>query len=98
MLFIRAAFFHALLEAFNCATEIGAVSTPDKAALAREWIITILVHPKLIDRLANRFWGGAVGFFGYDVVRLIERSPDRRDPRRRRGVTLPAADPGPALP
>src|SRR5215212_9723985 len=23
-----------------------------------------------------RFWGGAVGFFGYDVVRLIERLPD----------------------
>src|SRR3954470_22718656 len=22
-----------------------------------------------------RFWGGAVGFFGYDVVRLIERLP-----------------------
>jgi anthranilate synthase component 1 len=23
-----------------------------------------------------RFWGGAVGFFGYDTVRLIERLPD----------------------
>lgn len=23
-----------------------------------------------------RFWGGAVGFFGYDVVRLVERLPD----------------------
>ena len=23
-----------------------------------------------------RFWGGAVGYFGYDVVRLIERLPD----------------------
>ncbi|HEX9939700.1 MAG TPA: chorismate-binding protein [Longimicrobium sp.] len=23
-----------------------------------------------------RFWGGAVGFFGYDVVRLIERLPE----------------------
>jgi anthranilate synthase component I len=23
-----------------------------------------------------RFWGGAVGFFGFDVVRLIERLPD----------------------
>lgn len=23
-----------------------------------------------------RFWGGAVGFFGYDTVRLIERIPD----------------------
>jgi anthranilate synthase component 1 len=22
------------------------------------------------------FWGGAVGFFGYDVVRLLERLPD----------------------
>ncbi|HEU4454613.1 MAG TPA: anthranilate synthase component I [Longimicrobium sp.] len=29
-----------------------------------------------------RFWGGAVGFFGYDVVRLIERLPDER-PRDR---------------
>jgi anthranilate synthase component 1 len=23
-----------------------------------------------------RFWGGAVGYFGYDVVRLVERLPD----------------------
>ena len=23
-----------------------------------------------------RFWGGAVGFFGYDIIRLIERLPD----------------------
>jgi anthranilate synthase component 1 len=29
-----------------------------------------------------RFWGGAVGFFGYDVVRLIERLPNER-PRDR---------------
>ena len=28
-------------------------------------------HPGL-----PRFWGGAVGYFGYDVVRLIERLPD----------------------
>jgi anthranilate synthase component 1 len=27
-----------------------------------------------------RFWGGAVGFFGYDTVRLIERIPDRHPP------------------
>ncbi|TVR60454.1 MAG: anthranilate synthase component I [Gemmatimonadales bacterium] len=28
-----------------------------------------------------RFWGGAVGYFGYDVIRVIERLPDlaRRD-------------------
>ena len=26
-----------------------------------------------------RFWGGAVGFFGYDIVRLIERLPEPPD-------------------
>ena len=31
-----------------------------------------------------RFWGGAVGYFGYDVVRLIERLPDA--PRDDRGL------------
>ncbi len=31
-----------------------------------------------------RFWGGAVGFFGYDVVRLIERLPHA--PRDDRGL------------
>src|SRR5678815_223000 len=25
----------------------------------------------------GRFWSGAVGYFGYDVVRLIERLPNR---------------------
>jgi len=25
----------------------------------------------------GRFWGGAVGYFGYDIVRLIERLPNR---------------------
>ena len=34
-----------------------------------------------------RFWGGAVGFFGYDTVRLIERLPDARP----RDTTLPDA-------
>jgi anthranilate synthase component I len=34
-----------------------------------------------------RFWGGAVGFFGYDVVRHIERLPDRP----RDGLDLPDA-------
>ncbi|HET7229214.1 MAG TPA: anthranilate synthase component I [Longimicrobium sp.] len=33
-----------------------------------------------------RFWGGAVGFFGYDVVRLIERLPDEN------GGALPLPD------
>jgi anthranilate synthase component 1 len=33
-----------------------------------------------------RFWGGAVGFFGYDVVRLIERLPDQN------GGALPLPD------
>ncbi len=33
-----------------------------------------------------RFWGGAVGFFGYDVVRLIERLPDAN------GGALPLPD------
>ncbi len=27
------------------------------------------------------FWTGAVGYFGYDVVRLIERLPNRKPPR-----------------
>jgi len=27
------------------------------------------------------FWTGAVGYFGYDVVRLIERLPNRKSPR-----------------
>ena len=31
--------------------------------------------PAEVDGLP-RFWGGAVGFFGYDVVRLVERLPD----------------------
>jgi anthranilate synthase component 1 len=34
-----------------------------------------------------RFWGGAVGFFGYDVVRHIESLPDRPE----RGLELPDA-------
>ncbi|HWK88709.1 MAG TPA: chorismate-binding protein, partial [Longimicrobium sp.] len=34
-----------------------------------------------------RFWGGAVGYFGYDAVRLIERLPD--GPRE--GLGLPDA-------
>ena len=41
--------------------------------------------PAEIDGLP-RFWGGAVGFFGYDTVRLIERIPDAH-PR-----TLPVPD------
>ena len=32
-------------------------------------------HPAEVDGLP-RFWGGAVGYFGYDVVREIERLPD----------------------
>jgi type IV secretory pathway VirB4 component len=48
----RSSFSRELVEAYH--------ADIDKAALAREWIITILVHPRLIDRLANRFWGGAV--------------------------------------
>lgn len=31
--------------------------------------------PAVVEGLP-RFWGGAVGFFGYDVVRLIESLPD----------------------
>jgi len=34
-----------------------------------------------------RFWGGAVGYFGYDVVRLVERLPARA----RRDLDLPDA-------
>ncbi|HEU0016477.1 MAG TPA: anthranilate synthase component I [Longimicrobium sp.] len=34
-----------------------------------------------------RFWGGAVGYFGYDTVRLIERLPDAP----REGLGLPDA-------
>jgi anthranilate synthase component I len=34
-----------------------------------------------------RFWGGAVGYFGYDVVRLMERLPERA----RRDLELPDA-------
>jgi anthranilate synthase component 1 len=34
-----------------------------------------------------RFWGGAVGYFGYDVVRLVERLPARA----RRDLALPDA-------
>lgn len=34
-----------------------------------------------------RFWGGAVGYFGYDVVRLMERLPSRA----RRDLALPDA-------
>lgn len=34
-----------------------------------------------------RFWGGAVGFFGYDVVRHIERIPERHEA----GLDLPDA-------
>jgi len=29
-----------------------------------------------LSRLCGGFWGGAVGFFGYDVVRYIERLPN----------------------
>jgi anthranilate synthase component 1 len=32
-------------------------------------------HPAEVDELP-RFWGGAVGYFAYDVVRQIERLPD----------------------
>ncbi|HEU0054915.1 MAG TPA: anthranilate synthase component I [Longimicrobium sp.] len=32
-------------------------------------------RPAQVDGLP-RFWGGAVGYFGYDTVRLIERLPD----------------------
>lgn len=34
-----------------------------------------------------RFWGGAVGFFGYDTVRLMERLPQAPEP----GLDLPDA-------
>ena len=36
----------------------------------------LLAHrPATVPELP-RFWGGAVGFFGYDVIRLVERLPD----------------------
>ena len=44
-----------------------------KTALAREWIITILVRPQLIDRIANRFWGGTTDA---DEV-LVEQANER---------------------
>jgi anthranilate synthase component 1 len=43
-----------------------------EALLARE---RASVDPELARRCGG-FWGGAVGFFGYDVVRHIERLPD----------------------
>ena len=40
----------------------------------------LATHPAAVDReLSNAcggFWGGAVGYFGYDVVRYIERLPN----------------------
>ena len=42
--------------------------------------------PAEVDGLP-RFWGGAVGYFGYDVVRLVERLPARA----RRDLELPDA-------
>ena len=43
-----------------------------EAALQRE---TAPVDPAL-NRVCGGFWSGAVGYFGYDVVRHIERLPD----------------------
>ncbi|HET7464506.1 MAG TPA: anthranilate synthase component I [Longimicrobium sp.] len=47
-----------------------------------------LLHATLPAHIPGlpRFWGGAVGFFGYDVVRLIERLPDEN------GGALPLPD------
>lgn len=61
----RSRFSRELVEAYH--------ADIDRSALAREWIITILVQPKLIDRLTNRFWGGAVE--ADDV--LTEQANDR---------------------
>jgi len=44
----------------------------------------LAAHPAAVDKelstACGGFWGGAVGYFGYDVVRHIERLPD--PPRR----------------
>jgi anthranilate synthase component 1 len=52
----------------------------DLAARLREY------EPAVVPEL-GAFWGGAVGYFGYDVVRLIERLP--HPPRR--AVDVPDA-------
>jgi len=40
----------------------------------------LATHPAAVDRELSKacggFWGGAVGYFGYDVVRYIERLPN----------------------
>jgi anthranilate synthase component 1 len=46
-----------------------------EALLTRE---RAAVDPELARRCGG-FWGGAVGFFGYDVVRHIEHLPDAPD-------------------
>ena len=42
-----------------------------------------------LSRACGGFWGGAVGYFGYDVVRYIERLPEPAN--RRAGITAPDA-------
>lgn len=56
--------------------DLGAMLARDRAA----------ADPAL-SKACGGFWGGAVGYFGYDVVRYIERLP--RPPRR--GVASPDA-------
>ena len=48
-------------------------ATDDPFAAFERWITRF--EPVAVPGLP-RFWGGAVGFFGYDTVRWIERLPD----------------------
>ncbi len=51
----------------------AAETTDDPFASFERWLG--MYEPVEVDGLP-RFWGGAVGYFGYDMVRWIERLPD----------------------
>ena len=64
------------LEGDGSITESSWQSEDPVAALAE---VLARHTPVAIDGLP-RFWGGAVGWLGYDVVRAIEKLPDRHEP------------------